>query len=323
MAETASTPLISIVVPCCNSEEYIRDCLGSIKVSLKKSEHEAEIIVVDDASKDKTVAIIQSEYKEVNLLQNARQEGFSHSCNRGARVAHGRILMFFNNDVVLEPDCIGKLAQHFLEKSESSLPLFAVAAKVEELRADLPDQNRILPVWRDGGIGALHVNVDHAMDTVFACGGAVAFDHALYLRLHGYDEIFNPGYWEDIDLCFQSVRVGWRNSYEPAAVVRHQAMPSMTRLLGCDLLAQINERNRLYFNWLNLEGRGWWWRHALSLPFVYLADFFMGRGTARPRGFLRALPRLTKVMAHKRRRQQEAPEKERDLKTLIVRHQHH
>ncbi len=323
MSETTANPLISIVVPCCNSGAYIGDCLDSIKASLDRCGHDAEIIVVDDASKDDTVQLIQSHYPEVNLLQNTRPEGFSHSCNRGARVGHGRILMFFNSDVTLEPDCIGKLSSHFLEPSESSLPLFAVAAKVEESDASCPDQNRILPVWKDGGIGTLHINTDHAVDTVFACGGAVAFDHALFLRLHGYDEIFTPGYWEDLDLCFQSVRVGWRNVYEPLAVVRHRGMSSMMRLLGCDMLSQINERNRLFFNWLNLEGSGWWWRHFLSLPLVYLGDFFMGRGTSRPRGFLRALLHLNKLQDHKRQREQEAPVQRRALRTLIVHHKHH
>ncbi|MDD2414120.1 MAG: glycosyltransferase, partial [Eubacteriaceae bacterium] len=74
---------VSIIIPNFNGEAYIANCLQSL---YRQKEQDFEIIVVDDASKDKSLAIIRH-YPDVRLLINSKNLGFAASVNRGIRAS--------------------------------------------------------------------------------------------------------------------------------------------------------------------------------------------------------------------------------------------
>ena len=91
--------MISIIIVNYNGIEYTRAFLESLRAVSPAGEH--EIIVVDNCSTDGSKEIIQSEYPEVLLIQQDRNEGFGKANNVGARIARGEYLFFINNDVLL------------------------------------------------------------------------------------------------------------------------------------------------------------------------------------------------------------------------------
>jgi GT2 family glycosyltransferase len=97
--------LISIVIVSYNCAEVITEniysCLGS-EIS--------EIIVVDNASYDQSVSIIQSfESEKIKLIINPENEGFTRACNQGIKRAKGKFIMLLNPDAILQIDCLENL----------------------------------------------------------------------------------------------------------------------------------------------------------------------------------------------------------------------
>ena len=103
--------LISVIVPCCNSEKFIKKCLHSI---MRQSYENLEIICIDDASTDNTVKIIHSLQEvdpRIRLLVNEQNQGISLVRNRGMAEAAGKYIGFIDADDFVDPDFYGRLLQ--------------------------------------------------------------------------------------------------------------------------------------------------------------------------------------------------------------------
>lgn len=103
---------VSVLIVCWNSEKFISGCLESIYRFSKNCSF--EIIVIDNASSDRTVEIIPRDFPEVQLVQAGKNLGFASATNMAMRLACGRFLFMLNPDIQLESDVIGELVR-FLE----------------------------------------------------------------------------------------------------------------------------------------------------------------------------------------------------------------
>lgn len=94
--------LVSIVIVSYNCADVISENICSCLSSDK-----AEIIVVDNASKDHSVSIIQSiKSEKIQLIINRENVGFTRACNQGIRKAKGEFIMLLNPDASLQKDCL-------------------------------------------------------------------------------------------------------------------------------------------------------------------------------------------------------------------------
>jgi GT2 family glycosyltransferase len=97
----ATRDLVSIVIPVRDRREELVDCIESIR----RQTHPHEIIVVDDASTDDTVAYITDHYPDVTVLTGEHRAGPSHLRNRGIRAAKGEFVLFLDSDTEMQrPD---------------------------------------------------------------------------------------------------------------------------------------------------------------------------------------------------------------------------
>jgi len=95
--ESDGTELISAVIVTYDSAECVGRCIASIRQALP----DAEVVVVDNASRDETIRAVQDAAHDVQLVQNSANIGFGRACNIGARAARGSHLLFVNPDVVV------------------------------------------------------------------------------------------------------------------------------------------------------------------------------------------------------------------------------
>lgn len=91
--------VVSVVVPCYNAEDWIREALASVRLQDLEG---VETIVVDDGSTDASAAIIRAEFPWVRLVATANQ-GASHARNTGLATARGRFVQFLDADDTLPP----------------------------------------------------------------------------------------------------------------------------------------------------------------------------------------------------------------------------
>jgi GT2 family glycosyltransferase len=106
-----SQPLVSAIVLNYNGERSIAECLRSIR---EQTYPRIEIIVVDNASGDRSPEIVERGFPSATLVRNKRNLGFAEGNNVGIRASKGELVVLVNNDLVLERDAIEKMVAQML-----------------------------------------------------------------------------------------------------------------------------------------------------------------------------------------------------------------
>lgn len=101
---------LSVIIPVLNEEKAIEPCLRRLRTCVP----DAEVIVVDGASADRTVELAR-QFREVQVLEAAR--GRAHQMNTGAQVATGNVLLFLHADVELPPQGSRLMASALMQPS--------------------------------------------------------------------------------------------------------------------------------------------------------------------------------------------------------------
>lgn len=96
---------ISVVIVSWNVKDRLRDNLVALMASKGLS---FEIIVVDNASSDKTVEMLKNDFSTVELIANTSNLGFAAACNQGLKKATGRYILLLNPDMRVFPDTLLK-----------------------------------------------------------------------------------------------------------------------------------------------------------------------------------------------------------------------
>jgi GT2 family glycosyltransferase len=105
---------ISVVIVGWNAKRYLELCLDSLaKAPPRRS---MEVFVVDNASTDRSVEMIEAKFPSVKLIKSSENLGFSSGNNLAIRQCHGRFIALVNPDVIVFPDCLDALAD-FLDRN--------------------------------------------------------------------------------------------------------------------------------------------------------------------------------------------------------------
>ncbi|MBI2821169.1 MAG: glycosyltransferase family 2 protein [Acidobacteria bacterium] len=255
---------ISVIVVNYNGAADLPVCLDSLR---RQTLRPAEILLVDNHSSDNSLEIAR-QFKEVTLIENARNLGFSRAANRAAASAMGEILALLNTDVRLDPA--------FLEAGTRVMQdpdVVAAAAKI--LFFDRPKiingvgggMNWLGYGW-DRGLNELDAGqYDRAEEVFFASGGACFLRRKLFLETGGFDDHFFM-YHEDVDFCWRARLCGYRVITCPAAVVYHKYGATTRRELGWHRREILGERHNLRSLLKNYELSNALkaWTHILLLP---------------------------------------------------------
>ncbi len=215
----ARTPFMSVIIPNYNGQRFLPTVLDALAAQTFR---DFETIVIDDASLDDSVALVESRYPDVRVVVNRRNMGFVASCNAAADVADGRILVLLNSDTEPEPGWLEALALAVVAHPQaavisSKLLLFDERSKLHSagdiLGADGVPRNR--GVWEED-----RGQYDDQPLIFSGCGGASAYRREVWEALGGFDE----DYWmylEDVDLAFRARLLGWDAIFAPNARVYH------------------------------------------------------------------------------------------------------
>ena len=97
-------PKVAVIIPHWNGIEVLEPCLRSLEAS---EYDQLEIVVVDNASSDESVAFVKREFPRVKVLQNSENLGFAGGCNVGLREIDSDFYLVLNNDtteITINPD---------------------------------------------------------------------------------------------------------------------------------------------------------------------------------------------------------------------------
>jgi len=232
-------PTVTVVIPNWNGAQHLPVCIESLRQQSQKS---VEIIVVDNASRDGSLELLES-YPEVRVLPQATNLGFTGACNVGLQAARGPIRVLLNNDTEAHPDWLQTVIDALARHPEVGM----VASKML-----LFDRRDILHtagdyVTPDGlahnrGVWAQDIGqYDHRAYVFSACGGSAAYRAAMLDDIGLLDDDFFFSF-EDIDLAWRAQLAGWRCLFVPEAVVYHKLKASG----GGATASYYDGRNRIY-----------------------------------------------------------------------------
>jgi len=109
--KTTVQPLVSVVIPVYNDEQYIQECLESV---LNQDYENLEIIVVDDGSSDSTPKILQTFDKRLHYIHQENR-GTAAALNKGIQNANGELIAWLSSDDLFLPKKIERQVEQFLK----------------------------------------------------------------------------------------------------------------------------------------------------------------------------------------------------------------
>ena len=101
---------ISIVIVNYNTKEYLLNCIKSIFESQYNGR--LEIVVVDNNSNDNSIALIEKIDKNITIIKNNDNLGFSQAVNIGLKKCNGKYICILNPDTVLKSNCLIRLKEY-------------------------------------------------------------------------------------------------------------------------------------------------------------------------------------------------------------------
>ena len=136
-------PLVSIPIPAYNAEQWLGETLQS---AIAQTWPNKEIIVVDDGSKDQTVAVARQFEAQGVRVVTQKNSGAAASRNTAFAHCHGEYIQWLDADDLLAPDKIASQLQALLHEIQE-LAIAAGAADAEAAALRLADQVDRIAAW--------------------------------------------------------------------------------------------------------------------------------------------------------------------------------
>ncbi len=245
-------PSIDVVIPTFNGLNLLKQNLPSL-FKLAPGQLN-KVIIVDNGSTDDTKSFLDQNYKSIVYLKNNSNLGFSRAVNRGMSVSNADYVVLLNNDVSVEKDFLVDPLK-LMEKDKN---LFAV--NFNETESSWP-----LVSWSKGKMQFTRsAKKDKMYFTAWASGGSSMVRRSIYNQLGGLNEVFSPGYWEDIDLGWRAWKAGWSIIWTPNSLVTHNH-ESTSKLFDKKYLSDLKQSNELVFTWLNFTQLNYRFSHFINL----------------------------------------------------------
>jgi len=303
--------LASIIIVNWNGACLLRQGLPSIIDAVAYTREQHEIIVVDDGSQDDSVIVIQHEFPDVKLVVLKENHGFGKACNIGVEHSSNEIVIMLNSDMIVEKNFIEGLLPVFADDA-----VFVVACKIKKMDKEAIEIGRTHGKFIFGFITVdrdCDKSVNQAVSTLYASGGAAAYRKKQYMELGGFDELYYPFYWEDLDLSYRAWKRGWKVLYQPRSVVYHKHQGTIGKSFKKSYVKTMYYKNKFIFTWRNITDSNLLiWHIMLLLPCLML-NLMVGR-VFHTKGFYLALKKLPNVFF--RRKQDELVRMRTDSEVL-------
>jgi glycosyltransferase involved in cell wall biosynthesis len=250
---------ISVVIPACNAEQHLTQSLAALRGSV---DGDVEIIIVDDGSKDGTVALARSYGAKV--LSTGRRMGPAYARNMGAREAAGEIVLFLDADVCVKPDTLQRIRHDFAR--DPQLDALIGSYDTEPSSPDFVSQYRNLMHC------FVHQTGSERASTFWSGCGAIRRD--VFLEHSGFSESYERPAIEDIELGYRLIRAHRKIMLDHDLLVKHLKRWTFWSLLKTDILdrgipwTELILRDGTMPNDLNLQLSQ---RVSVALVFVLIA----------------------------------------------------
>lgn len=237
----------SVIIVSWNVRKPLQDCLESI-FRLSENELPSKIFVVDNASTDGTVAMVQQNFPKVTLIANKENKGFAAANNQAIVQIPGGAILLLNPDTIVSAGAFLRMLKAFTDHPKAGI----VGPKLLNPDGSVQPSVRRLPTaWALAAIAlkfrhfwknfpALRNYLATDLDSTFeqkvgqVMGAAFLIRREVLNTIGLLDEGFHV-WFEEVDYCKRAADAGWETWYVPTAQVTHlggqsfQQQPSVTK----------------------------------------------------------------------------------------------
>jgi len=216
--ESPDQPLVSVVMVLYGGWKL---ACRAISALAQNTAPDFELVLVDNASPDDTLARVQEHVSGAEILRNEVNRGFGAASNQGAAQARGRYLCLLNSDALVEPGWLEPLLDALDEPDAgAAVPLYLNEnGTVQEAGSVVDSIGHAHAVGAGGDPDSFEYRFRREID--YGSAACMLVGTGLFQELGGFDEAFSPGYFEDTDLCFRLHERGLRTIFEPRSRVVH------------------------------------------------------------------------------------------------------
>ncbi len=267
---------ISVIIPNYNGRKLLENNLPSVFTALKNSGLRYEVIIVDDCSKDDSIAFITQYYPEIILLEKEKNSGFSATCNVGITHAQYNYILLLNSDIQLSPNYFEGQMDYF-----KNADTFGVMSKIKGANdLEVQDTARLFSLkgFKISPNQFFTIkNPKKRIPTAYLSGANALVDAEKLKILGGFDEIFSPFYYEDFDLGLRAWRMGWKCYYHPDTFCLHEPSSTTKSYRTRNWVKGIYFRNKMLVHAIHLDGLAkcmWYFRLLLESLVMWLMGKF-------------------------------------------------
>jgi GT2 family glycosyltransferase len=215
----APEPVLTVAVLSYDGRELLEIVLPSLAAQRFA---DFRTVVVDNGSSDGTVAWLREQWPSVDVVALPRNVGVTAALNVCLDAARTELVALLNNDLELDPDCLGELVAAMREHPRAG----SAAAKLLDFhdRGVLDGAGDVF-VWQ--GLGARRGNgvrdrgqFDEPRPIFGACGAVAVYRRDALAQVGPFDASFFA-FYEDSDWAFRAQLAGWDCRYVPTAVAFH------------------------------------------------------------------------------------------------------
>jgi GT2 family glycosyltransferase len=219
---------LAVIIPAYNHLPEVMRCLNTLRM-YASGDHVIMYHVQDDCSPEYDLRECVP-LEIASTIRNERNLGFGGNCNAGARVVMGTFpadaLLFMNQDITAHYDWSRGWDTALLNAFAGD-DVGIVGARLLFPNGAIQNAGGVYdqlcqPAHRClGWTNPLAAECNEARDVDWTTGAAIAVQTNLFQYLGGFDERYERGYFEDVDLCLRARDAGARIRYEPACTLIH------------------------------------------------------------------------------------------------------
>jgi N-acetylglucosaminyl-diphospho-decaprenol L-rhamnosyltransferase len=276
-------PSVDIIIINWNSSTLLRECLEALAIADRQEFKLDKIIIVDNASTDRSLENLEQIALPIEIIRNAKNNGFGAACNQGAAISTADYLLFLNPDTKVAANSIDR-AVSFMEKPDRQqvgvvgIQLVNSQGEIQRNCARFPTP---LNIWCSIlGIDKLAVNkstsfimndwnhqnsqpVDHVI------GAFYLIRHDIFQALDGFDETFFV-YFEDLDLSYRVQKLGWATYYLADTQCFHKGGGTSESIKATRIF--YSQRSRILYGYKHFN-----WFQANTIALASLSIEFVSR----------------------------------------------
>ncbi len=233
---------LSILIVSWNVADLLADCLDSLFAGL--GDLRAEVILVDSASSDATVALIRQRFPQVTLLAQSENVGYTRGNNLALAQAQGRHLLLLNPDTEVASDALAQMVAYL----DANPDVGIVGPYTRNSDGSTQSTRRRFPTlataffestWLQGVapkrlLDRYYVNdapPDQTIDVDWVQGSALMTRREVYQQIGGLDEGYVM-YSEELDWCKRAKGRGWRVVFLASAQITHHGGKSSDQVVA-------------------------------------------------------------------------------------------